>query len=136
MRIHVGGDFFSQAYFDAWTTVARRRPQVKFYAYTKSLQYWTERLDIVPANMVLTASRGGKYDHLIDRFGLKSVVVLHHPDEAAAMRLEIDHDDTHAQTGTESFALLIHGGQRAGSKAAEAVQRLRQEGVKHAYGRE
>jgi len=40
VRIHVGGDFYSQEYFDAWLEVARRRPRTLFYAYTKSLPYW------------------------------------------------------------------------------------------------
>src|SRR5262245_24890508 len=39
VRVHVSGDFFSQAYFDAWCLVARARPDVLFYAYSKSLPF-------------------------------------------------------------------------------------------------
>ena len=39
LRLHVAGDFFSQAYFDAWLTVARNHPDRIFYAYTKSLPF-------------------------------------------------------------------------------------------------
>ena len=30
MRVHVGGDFFNQKYFDAWMEVARRNPSKHF----------------------------------------------------------------------------------------------------------
>jgi len=35
VRIHVSGDFFSQDYIDAWETIAKIFPDVKFYTYTK-----------------------------------------------------------------------------------------------------
>jgi hypothetical protein len=44
VRVHTGGDFFSQRYFDAWLEVSRQRPQTTFYFYTKSLRYWVARL--------------------------------------------------------------------------------------------
>src|SRR5438067_13835352 len=39
VRVHESGDFFSQAYFDAWLTVARLRPRTVIYGYTKSVIY-------------------------------------------------------------------------------------------------
>ena len=50
VRIHVGGDFFNQKYFDAWRIVASYNPDILFYAYTKSLDYWKARIDSIPAN--------------------------------------------------------------------------------------
>ena len=35
-RIHESGDWYSQEYVDAWTAVIRSRPDVKFWAYTRS----------------------------------------------------------------------------------------------------
>ena len=35
-RIHVSGDFHSAEYVEAWRTVVRSRPEVHFYAYTRS----------------------------------------------------------------------------------------------------
>lgn len=35
-RIHVSGDFFSTYYIERWREVAARRPDVIFYAYTRS----------------------------------------------------------------------------------------------------
>lgn len=69
VRIHQSGDFFSQNYFDAWTLVAERNPQTIFYAYTKALMYWVSRIKTIPANFKLTASRGGRFDDLIDTYG-------------------------------------------------------------------
>lgn len=41
VRIHSAGDFFSQEYVDMWQLIANMFPQVKFFAFTKSL----DRLD-------------------------------------------------------------------------------------------
>lgn len=136
VRIHVGGDFYSQAYFDAWVNVASARPSIKFYAYTKSIPFWVKRLGDIPPNMVLTASRGGKYDKLIDAYGLKEAIVILDPEEAEAMGIEIDHDDTKAMTDdVQKVALLIHGTQAKGSLAAEAKRNLDKRGVKYSYSR-
>lgn len=136
MRIHVGGDFFSQAYFDAWLSVAFELPRVKFYAYTKSLPMWVSRLGSLPRNLMLNASRGGKWDHMIALHKLKSVRVVKHPNEAFIEGLEIDHDDSHAHTGTESFALLLHGVGQKGSEHNRAIRRLKKEKIKFSYGQE
>jgi hypothetical protein len=125
VRIHVGGDFFSQAYFDAWLANARKSPETIFYAYTKSLPYWVSRLDDIPSNFILTASRGGRKDEMIQEYGLREAVVVFSVEEAEKLGLEIDHDDSHAYTNGPSFALLIHGTQPKGSKAASAKNALK-----------
>lgn len=136
VRIHVSGDFFNQDYFDAWMVVARRRPQTRFYAYTKSLNYWVARKDEIPDNLRLVASRGGKFDHLIDEHNLPEARVFMHPDEAAALGIEIDHDDSLAMDpSVQVVGLLIHGTQAKGSEAAEAIKRLKAEKVQFSYSR-
>jgi hypothetical protein len=132
-RIHVGGDYFSQAYFDAWLRVARLRPFILFYSYTKSVNFWVKRLNSIPKNFSIVASRGGKYDHLIDEYDLCSAKVVYHPDAAAALNLEIDHDDSHAMKADKDFALLIHGLQPKGSVMSEALKRMRKENIKFGY---
>jgi len=128
MRVHVGGDFFNQVYFDAWMEVARRMPDKHFYAYTKSLNYWVARIDSIPSNFALTASYGGKHDEMIVEHGLKYAEVVYSEEQADAMGFEIDHDDYHAAFGTKSFALLIHGTQPKGSMASQALQELKRRG--------
>lgn len=71
IRIHVSGDFFNINYLKAWILVAQRNPNLTFYAYTKSLTYWIEELNNIPVNLKLTASKGGKNDHLIEQYNLK-----------------------------------------------------------------
>lgn len=122
VRVHVGGDFFSNTYFQAWIRVSRRNPDVRFYAYTKSLPFWIA--NEIPENFRLTASEGGKFDHLIAQHGLKTSKVVFSIEEAAALGLEIDHDDSHAYNAGDSFALLIHGAQAKGSAAGVAVRAL------------
>jgi hypothetical protein len=120
IRIHSSGDFFSQAYFDAWVMVARQFPDRVFYAYTKALPFWVKRLSNIPPNFRLTASYGGTHDALIAKYGLKSCRVVGSVKEARELGLELDEDDLHAWQGTEDFALLIHGTQPAGSDMAKA----------------
>ena len=120
VRVHVSGDFYSADYFNAWVSVAKARPEVLFYAYTKSLHLIPS---VWPANLRLTFSEGGKYDNLIN--GRKSAKVVFDPMEAEALGIEIDHDDSHAYEGDKSFALLIHGIQPAGSMASKATSKLK-----------
>ena len=120
MRVHVGGDYFSRNYFLAWCMVAERNPDKVFYSYTKSLAVVAGIPK--PDNLVLTASRGGKWDNLIDEKGWKEARVVYSEEEAADLGLEIDHDDTHAAFGKKSFALLLHGTQPKGSVAGEALK--------------
>lgn len=138
VRIHVAGDFFSEAYFLAWVEFARRHSATLFYAYTKSLPYWVRNRDIIPPNLILTASRGGRRDSMIDEYGLRESVVVFSEDEARVRGLAIDHDDSHAarpDIAGQSFALLIHGTQPKGSEAAAALQKLRKDKVRHSYSR-
>jgi hypothetical protein len=128
VRIHVSGDFFSQAYFDAWVEVARRRPRTLFYSYTKALPFWVARKDELPDNFLLTASCGGTHDQLIHEHGLRYARVVFSVAEAVALGLPIDHDDKHAMRPGPSFALLLHGLQPAGSQAARALHALWQKG--------
>jgi hypothetical protein len=134
IRIHVDGDYFSLSYFKAWLNVAKANPNRVFYGYTKSLPFWIKMRDQMPSNFVLTASMGGKWDHLIEANGLRKATVVYHPDVAAFMGLEIDHDDSHARSPYGGdFALLIHGTQQSGGEAAKAIKRLKSEGVKYSY---
>ena len=123
MRVHVGGDYFSVDYLKAWIEVAKRNPEKIFYSYSKSLHFF--KRFALPENLVLTASRGGKYDDLIDLHGWKEALVVYSEQEAIDKGLEIDHDDTHAAFGKDNFALLIHGTQPKGSAASQALSAIK-----------
>lgn len=132
IRIHVGGDFFNKEYMKAWMQVAENNPEVTFYAYTKSVNYWAEFLNKIPKNLKLNASKGGKHDDLIEKYGLKYAEVVYTEQEAKDKGLEIDHDDSHAFLQDKPFALLLHGVQPKGSIAAQALKDLKGVG---SYGR-
>jgi len=134
-RVHIGGDFFNQKYFDAWMEVARLNPDTLFYAYTKSIPYWTARLDSIPDNFVLTGSRGGRADNLLDAHGLKVAEIVFSLEEAEEKGLEIDHDESHAILNNGSFALLIHGTQPKGSEASQSIKELKANNVQFSYSR-
>tara|TARA_B100001123_G_scaffold222269_1_gene250382 strand:+ start:1741 stop:2640 length:900 start_codon:yes stop_codon:yes gene_type:complete len=139
VRIHVSGDFFSQAYWLAWLQVARDNPHRTFYCYTKQLKLWTGS-DHIPRNLILTASRGGRWDNLIAIHNLREArVILSENDENRFNRfrfanspeyrttLPIDTDDSHAMLPgrkRESFCLLIHGTQPPDSAASRALSAL------------
>jgi hypothetical protein len=135
LRVHVGGDYFNQRYFDAWLEVARLHPRTTFYSYTKSIPYWLANLDRIPTNFVLTASRGGRMDHLINAQYLKVAEVVFSLEEADEKGLPIDHDEYHAINNVGNFALLIHGTQPKGTQAARSIKHLKAQGVEYAYSR-
>ena len=131
VRIHVAGDFFNENYLRAWIQLALENHDVLFYAYTKSLKYWLDNRDNIPENMVLTASYGGRDDHLIATEGLRSATVVFSEAEADRVGMEIDHDDSHAARPSlrdQSFALLLHGTQPKGTEAATALRELKGKG--------
>ena len=123
VRIHEAGDFFSLAYLDAWIEVAKRNPDLQFYCYSKSLEFFMAKE--LPANFFMTASYGGKYDYLIDEgyFTRYSKVVMN-DDDANRLGLEVDHDDSHC-FGDKPFALLVHGTQPKGSTWGAAIRQRR-----------
>lgn len=130
IRIHESGDFWTEIYMRAWIEVATLLPDIKMYAYTKSLGMWQSLYDYIPDNFYLTASYGGTLDYMIPRepkiFKRYSRVV-YTEQEAADLGLEIDHDDSHC-LGDKPFALLVHGVQRAGSEASKALSQRKKEG--------
>lgn len=153
-RIHVGGDFYNQMYFNAWCELAKALPQSLFYAYTKSTPFVLNNPP--PKNLVITNSLGGKFDKEIIGKGLKFSAVIHKPEEVAKINpndtmvkgwqytfrdgtqskpfdLPIDHDDTHAYLNDKPFALIIHGQQAAGSEAGKSIKDLKTRGVKYSY---
>jgi len=129
VRIHESGDFFSSAYLDAWIQVAQLNPDLKFYAYSKSLEYFVD-LEL-PTNFYITASKGGKFDDLINNFERYSVVVAD-DQEAESLGLEVDHDDSHC-FGDKPFALLVHGTQPKGSALGAAIRQRRAQGLHAGY---
>jgi len=105
IRVHASGDFFNQEYFDMWVKIATENPSVEIWAYTKSLQYWVNRINDIPNNFVLTASYGGRQDYLIEQYNLKNVIV--YPNQLSVpIERPIDTNDNWARKPKINFALL------------------------------
>jgi hypothetical protein len=124
-------DMFSLAYLQAWIIVAKLNPGLKFYCYSKSLEFFLGLT--LPENFYLTASYGGKFDHLIDQgyFTRYSKVVMN-DSEAEELGLQVDHDDSHC-FGDKPFALLVHGTQPKGSIAAAKLEERKRNGAFSGY---
>jgi len=68
IRIHDGGDFYSENYAKMWIEIAKKNPKIIFYSYTKEVDLFKNKLnDIIPGNFIVIYSFGGKQDNLIDR---------------------------------------------------------------------
>ena len=105
IRIHASGDFYSQEYFDMWLQIAKDNPCIRFWAFTKSIQFWLKRRDSIPRNFILTASYGGKYDDLIEKYNLKSARV-YSSEQDIPKGMPIDTNDDYARIPNVCFALL------------------------------
>ena len=121
IRIHTSGDFFSVKYMQAWMKVCEAKPNIQFYAYTKSLKILS-KVGEVPKNLHINLSHGGKFDSLL--------VELNHPvvhvvsDELIALNrgLKVDSTDGIACSNNISdFALVIHGVQPKGGHSLAMV---------------
>jgi hypothetical protein len=143
IRLHVSGDFSTYNYFLAWLEIARKNPNILFYAYTKSIPFWVKSINDIPENMVLTASRGGYKDNLIDEYKLRNVTVVHESEECELVvkaknknkmpkgskyvGMPIDHNDSRAalpKWKNVNFCLIVHSIQPKNSDAAKSLSIL------------
>ena len=122
-RIHESGDFYHPLYLKAWINVAKFNKDIKFYCYSKSLNFFLETL--LPKNFYLTASYGGKYDYLINKgYFTRYSKVVFSVAEAERLGLEIDTDDS-CCFKNKPFALLLHGLQEKNTASAIALKEIK-----------
>lgn len=125
LRWHVAGDWKTLNYFKMGLEIARLRPDVVFYCYTKSVHFWVKELGNIPSNFRLTASLGGKYDAIALSNGLPYAKVVFSTLEAKQLGLKLDKDDYLAYKNKGSFGLLLHGSQPINSPASIAWQKIK-----------
>jgi len=124
IRWHVAGDWNTLKHFEAAIEVAKQRPNILFYSYTKSLPFLVLHKDKLPPNFKVIASKGGKWDYLIEKHKLRHAVVVFSTEQAKKLKLKIDYDDSVAALENCNFALMIHGTQPANSEAGKAVSKI------------
>ncbi|CAM3383027.1 hypothetical protein KIPE111705_05750 [Kibdelosporangium persicum] len=67
VRIHDSGDFFSDAYLQAWLDICRARSGTNFYAYTKEVSRFRALVEPdPPPNFLWVYSYGGTQDAVLD----------------------------------------------------------------------
>lgn len=132
LRIGGAGDYFKQMYFDAIIDLAKRNPGLLIYSYTKSLLFWVARLKELEnvKNFVLTASRGGKFDYLIDKHQLREVSIIKDLKtvksviskiQSGKTPRNIDFDDSLARNpNVKKFKILLHNTQRPNTEASQS----------------
>lgn len=107
VRLHDSGDFYSQAYLDAWSQIAATFPDVIFYAYTKSLHLSFAN---VPSNLRITRSQGGRHDRLINLGLPHSRIFSSHDARIASDYIDGNLSDIPAIEGVVNIGLVYHGG--------------------------
>jgi len=66
VRIHDSGDFYSKKYLDKWLKIINSFPNIRFYAYTNSVELIKKNIDLLPDNFDIIFSTSGKQKHMID----------------------------------------------------------------------
>jgi hypothetical protein len=109
IRVHDVGDLYEAAYFLAWCEIARRNPQIAFYAYTKMVSQYQQLFGHVPANLHFVQSVGGKQDALIDKRKPHSLIFETHADLAQSDYADATASDAPAYLGAVKVGLVYHG---------------------------
>lgn len=123
VRVHASGDYYKRDYFDAWCLVAAVRPDVVFFGYTKILEYVQFEK---PENFHLVYSFGGKFDAQVTTEPVSYVVTSEA--EAVARGLPLGcaeaWSDYYLILNGQSFALVVHGTQKKGTKKSRQAKNL------------
>ena len=115
IRVHDSGDFYSMDYLKNWLEIARLNPDVKFYAYTKSLPFVHKafELGLVPSNFRLIQSVGGLADSRIQKdlphariFGTLEEL------QEAGYADASETDDASAFGSSPLIGLVVHGARK------------------------
>lgn len=131
VRIHDGGDFFSDDYLAAWLRIIRAAPATTFYAYTKEIPRFRAMVEPdCPDNFKFIYSYGGKHDHLITDTDRRCDVFPDHDTMNAAGFHDQADSDLLAITGDIAVGIVInqHPGAAArmnGQSLAQLQARLR-----------
>jgi len=112
VRWNDSGDIMSLSYLKMMVRLAKKFPDIKFYAYSKSikilLKYGFKNL---PKNLKVIQSFGGRHDHLIDKRQPYAKVFL---TEKCIPKGFVDcsSSDYLAATSAKKIAIVVHGNRR------------------------
>lgn len=131
VRIHDGGDFFSEPYLQAWLLIAREYPETTFYAYTKEVELFRRVVEPdCPANFKYVFSYGGKHDHLITETDRRCDVFPDHESLTEANFHDQAESDLLAITGNNAVGIVINNHAGAVKKMNGLSLRQQQENLR------
>jgi hypothetical protein len=107
LRIHASGDFYNKDYLLKWLRIARLNPHVKFYAYTKMVSLVKSFL--LPSNLTIIFSYGGKEDYLIKATDRHSRVFPSWESMKKAKYSDTTTNDINALGKNKRVGLVYHG---------------------------
>ena len=108
IRIHDSGDFYSVKYLQKWVQIAEHNPSVIFYAYTKSIKFFTDGL-LLPDNMKIIFSEGSKTDNLINAREHRHARIFKTSEELTASGyIDASENDLKAITENKKVGLIFH----------------------------
>lgn len=127
IRVHDSGDFYSMEYLKSWLEIARLNPDVRFYAYTKSLPFVHKafELGLVPPNFRLIQSVGGLADSRI-RQDLPHARIFGTLEElqAAGYADASETDDASAFGESPLIGLVVHGARKGKFEGTQSLRSL------------
>jgi hypothetical protein len=109
IRIHDSGDFYSVKYLQKWVDIAIQNKDVIFYAYTKSIKFFTDNKINKPKNLKIIFSEGSKTDNLINTNRhrhariFKDITTL-----LSAGYIDASNNDLKAITSNKKVGLVYH----------------------------
>lgn len=113
VRLHDSGDFYSREYLRSWIKFAGMHPEVTFYAYTKCVSM--VKAEVLPDNLIIAFSYGGKEDNLIDPAKDRHVIVVESEDAIPKGYVNGTKDD-HAVMENRCIALVFHNSRKKWSQ--------------------
>ena len=113
IRWHDSGDIVSLKYLKMMINIALKVPEIKFYTYSKSISIIKKYgFDLLPVNLKIIQSYGGKEDHLIDeRFPFAKVFL--NKDSIPLDFVDMSDSDYLAATTATKIAIVVHGGRKS-----------------------
>lgn len=113
LRVHDSGDFYSPQYMLKWYEIARRLPNIRFYAYTKQVILMKKLASFQPENFKLIQSVGGKFDNLIDNSKPHARIFRTVEELLSAGYTDTSESDLPAATpNIDLIGLVIHGNKK------------------------
>jgi len=109
IRIHDSGDFYSEEYMLAWFSIARLCPHMEFYGYTKRISLLASNRALMPENMHIVQSVGGKEDALIDKTYAHAVIFPTQDALDLAGYVDGTKSDKPAYSRVRNIGLVYHG---------------------------